>query len=683
MNILVLKNNVQFVSGMPPKKKLRLSGGDEARNKANERFKRYREKIKNDHEKDLNNKEKAKERARRHRQKDKELRNTSVAYREAQRCIWRRKNEERKSTKKSNVQQVEWEQFLKESSNENRVLSQRKRRRRERQAASRKIDVLNEKNEKLTKKIKNLQAQLWRKQRLGEKITVSKPESAGGLIRRSVGRPISKKALFWKYRIQTFLSNDDSSKFLPGQTIIDKSKFATKSKKRSWRGKRVAKRVLRYKMKDCYVMFKNVYPNFPYSMTTFFKMRPVNIVTAQKGAKKIKCVCTYHSNVSRKVSVLNKFCRQHKLDCLVVNNEETMSNLTICSSSTGMLPVDMVCINRQCSSCGPELILNHYFRLIELHSQTVFHWTKWENVSRKVLDKKTGLFVIKSFNEVVRKSGFLNEVLDELIADLKGFPLHIFRAKWQRQELRNIQQNLPENDVLMVADFSENLQIQFSEETIASHVKSSGVSLLVAAIYRHANHSTVNEPKILFENYNFFSDSSRHDHHFVHHCTSLIMNHLNGPGHEKDIQKLHRYTDGCSSQFRSRHCLRDLSYSMNDFGVEQVTFNYGETSEFKNVTDGLGGVVKKLISDSVLCDDELVLSSPKDIVNYAKNKFQFVKSTSSNISNDIDLDSRYFFLWKMKISIATDPTDSDKLFQVFSKQDVYAPLLQVSLNYED
>ena len=54
-----------------------------------------------------------------------------------------------------------------------------------------------------------------------------------------------------------------------------------------------------------------------------------------------------------------------------------------------------------------------------------------------------------------------------------------------------------------------------------------------------------------------------------------------------DVEVMHEWTDGCSAQYKSRHCMGDVSFSNSDFGYRTIR-NYFETSHAKGPQDGAG-----------------------------------------------------------------------------------------------
>lgn len=670
----------------------------------------YRQKLKDDPskaEKYKKVKEDAKRRKFNYTEKERQEREKDPNYKEASQALWRLEKRKKIST---TVEVVDWSEFEKENleMENKRQLSQQNRRRKERKIQSLNTQNLKEKNERLLKKVMSLRTQLSRKRKAEESLeqknrdnyqrakaampstplffaeTITKLMSSASpshktavkeVLKKRFGRAKKLSKLFlssnssttkktveslkrakiknldrkrqlrvWKYRVRQFLENEENSRILVGQTIIDKELTSTSRKPKCWSGRRVQKLVLRYKLVDLYEMMKLKYQNFPYKLKTFCKLRPKHIVPAKYGTKKAKCVCTIHSNIDRKLTAINKMCKENHLEHLVVSNSATLNLMTMCAKKDKSEFNAADCIFRQCTSCGPEMVLDHFAELIELHKSTMISWTMWQNVKRNKLNKKTGLVTEKQYNEVTSMATSVNELFTLLLKELSTFSGHIFRAKWQWKQLRSLQATLPIGHSLIIADFSENMRIEFSEETIASHVSPMAITLFVIALYRHASDSTENNRHILFENINIFSNSQQHDSHLVHHFLKVFMQHCNRFP-EQQFQILHRYTDGCSSQFRSRHCMRDVSYFREDHGVD-IVCNFGETAEFKNITDGLGGVIKQLVKNSILSDPDLVLSSHEKLLQYVKQKFEFHINPGKDENCGTDrreLDRRVFY----------------------------------------
>ena len=57
------------------------------------------------------------------------------------------------------------------------------------------------------------------------------------------------------------------------------------------------------------------------------------------------------------------------------------------------------------------------------------------------------------------------------------------------------------------------------------------------------------------------------------------------------MKVLHEWTDGCSAQYKSRHCMGDVAHSTSDFGYITIR-NFFETSHAKGPQDAAGANLK-------------------------------------------------------------------------------------------
>ena len=62
---------------------------------------------------------------------------------------------------------------------------------------------------------------------------------------------------------------------------------------------------------------------------------------------------------------------------------------------------------------------------------------------------------------------------------------------------------------------------------------------------------------------------------------------------------MHEFTDGCAAQYKSRHCIGELSCCVADFGFP-IRRNYFETSHAKGEQDAAGSHVKQQASLAVI-----------------------------------------------------------------------------------
>lgn len=68
---------------------------------------------------------------------------------------------------------------------------------------------------------------------------------------------------------------------------------------------------------------------------------------------------------------------------------------------------------------------------------------------------------------------------------LSKFSGHVFRSKWQADQLKCIKSKLPQNEAICIHDFSENYSCKDKIEIQSSYFQKTEVSIHVSIIYRH------------------------------------------------------------------------------------------------------------------------------------------------------------------------------------------------------
>ena len=110
------------------------------------------------------------------------------------------------------------------------------------------------------------------------------------------------------------------------------------------------------------------------------------------------------------------------------------------------------------------------------------------------------------------------------------------------------------------------------------------------------------------------SPDLRHDHHSVQGCRNIVVNYLKEIGYK--VELMHKWTDGCSVQYKSRHCMGDVSFSPLEFGFPTLR-NYFETSHAKGPQDGAIANLKHK-ADMAVFRREVVIQNAKDLFEFAK-----------------------------------------------------------------
>ena len=108
-----------------------------------------------------------------------------------------------------------------------------------------------------------------------------------------------------------------------------------------------------------------------------------------------------------------------------------------------------------------------------------------------------------------------------------------------------------------------------------------------------------------------------------------------------DVEVMDEWTDGCSAQYKSRHCMGDVSFSNSDFGFRTIR-NYFETSHAKGPQDGAEANLRHKADMAVIKGQE-VIQKVEDLYNFVQNNLK-TPSPSPYQSENVRLKRRIFFL---------------------------------------
>ena len=189
-------------------------------------------------------------------------------------------------------------------------------------------------------------------------------------------------------------------------------------------------------------------------------------------------------------------------------------------------------------------------------------------------------------------------------------------------------ENLPSGHVCCLHDYSESYSCQYQDQIQTLFFKSSSFDSRnnLAPSCSVTEHLFVISPDI------------KHDNDSVHECRALIAGYLKQINYP--ITVMHEWTDGCSSQYKSCHCMGDVSNSKMDFGFLTIR-NYFETSHAKGPQDGAGANLKHK-ADMAVVRRQVIIQNARDLYDYAKANLTEPSSTRYK-SQSVGLKRRIFF----------------------------------------
>ena len=239
-------------------------------------------------------------------------------------------------------------------------------------------------------------------------------------------------------------------------------------------------------------------------------------------------------------------------------------------------------------------------------------------------------------------------------------------AKWQRDHMDNLIENLPKDEVICVHDYSEGYSFRQQDELQSEYFDVAKVSLHITILYRHAVESvdgkisTDKEPTIIKEHLFVISNDEVQDFHSVHKAQELVNEYLEGQLKMK-IKQFHEFTDGCTAQYKSRHCIGDLSCCLADYGF-QIQRNFYETSHAKGEQDAAGSNVKQKVSQAVLRKTATIRNT-KNMKNYLEDNFSTPSTSFASRTKAVGMARRVFFYVPTSGDGAVNRKRPDRIFK--------------------
>lgn len=257
-------------------------------------------------------------------------------------------------------------------------------------------------------------------------------------------------------------------------------------------------------------------------------------------------------------------------------NKTKIAELSLCNYH-GMY-ANFSCLERKCEIYSPKKVSNF---LAITNTEDKMQWYCWKAIQVTAEDN-----TFKRVTSCVPKETSVGSFLKELEKDLQKYPGHIFRAKWQQNQVQTCIDNLEKNHVIMLMDFSEDYRCRFQNESQSAFFDQRQVSVHPFMCYYREK--VKNENEMLVEHSIIaISNDPKHDAFAVKVYEKKALELLNNEMGQ--IDHIFKFSDGAACQYKGKNTFAHLSKD-----EKTVTHNYFETSHGKSPCDGLGAVVKIL-----------------------------------------------------------------------------------------
>lgn len=405
------------------------------------------------------------------------------------------------------------------------------------------------------------------------------------------------------------------------------------------------KHILEKTQTEVFHDFKQKYPEIKIGQRYFASCKPFFVIPARIKDRN-SCCCRMHVETNMMFKSAMEYRRRHATENVKVYSHlsELVSD-TLCPLSDSASYHKKACIERTCTSCGVKKLELLREEEKGSNSDNQVQWQRFEYVD--IADKRK--------LKIVTKQTSVSEMFAYFLKLLEEYPAHQFWASWQNRQMQNLLQNLPLNHVCAVHDYSENYSCQHQDQIQSLYFGQTQVSIHVTVLHRHAV-PIDNEPEssVITEHLFVISPDLTHDSHAVHRNRQLIVDYLKEIG--CTVEMLHEWTDGCSAQYKSRHCMGDVSKSYQDFGFDTIR-NYFETSHAKGPQDGAGANLKYKC-DMAVIKRQACIQDAKDLYDFAQKEFQN-PAPSRYQSDNVKLKRRVYFY--------VDSVDRNRPYRLFKE----------------
>ncbi|GBN96229.1 hypothetical protein AVEN_174177-1 [Araneus ventricosus] len=378
--------------------------------------------------------------------------------------------------------------------------------------------------------------------------------------------------------IQTFYESDDISRLCPGKKdFVNVRTDDGKVQKQ--------KRLILCNLKEAYHQFKEQHTNIKIGFSKFAELRPKHCVLAGSNGTHSVCVCTIHQNMKL---MLHSIKPHHSLLKIM--------ELYVCSIE------NQKCMFGECSQCPKENFRNEIEKFEAFQNADEIIYKRWISTDRSTL---------------ITQVESTEEFLDSFVGCMPNLTKHHFIAKSQSKYLKDMKLNIPQEECIVLLDFSENYSFIVQDAIQGFHWENSQATIHPLVVYGKNS-----ENQLLTVSMCIISDHTIHDTATVFSFQTAVIPSIK----EKFplVKKLIYFSDGSSAQYKNRKNFVNICHHESDFELKSE-WHFFATSHGKSSCDGIGGTVKRLAARTSLHRPY------NNQILTAKDLFSFCTATITNI----------------------------------------------------
>lgn len=190
---------------------------------------------------------------------------------------------------------------------------------------------------------------------------------------------------------------------------------------------------------------------------------------------------------------------------------------------------------------------------------------------------------------------------------------HDFIAKEQSNFFKSQKENLNENEIIALMDFSENLAFEIQDAAQAYYYAKILCTIHPICIYYKKNGELKQQSIIII------AESLSHNVQAVYLFQTKLVQYVKSV---LGTKKIIFFSDGAPSQYKNKKNFLNLCLFNNDFGID-AEWNFFATSHGKSPCDALGGSFKR---NAKLHN----MKNPANPINSAKTLFDWSQTISNS-----------------------------------------------------
>ncbi|MES9881945.1 MAG: hypothetical protein ABW185_13790 [Sedimenticola sp.] len=378
------------------------------------------------------------------------------------------------------------------------------------------------------------------------------------MMKKTTKRSPQLRCIRMKQKICAFLERDDNSR-------IKADKKATITR----RGEKMQKRLLTDDMKHLHAkLLAEGQVTVSYSL--FCRLKPFWIVKPTERDRET-CLCKLHENLEMKLE------RAYSENIYNTQNMNELVKTITCSDRS------KECMYRECGICKDKRVPRN-----EFDEGKQVTWNMWKNQRiEKVKKNPEGEAVTKTVSMTVKEeeSGTLTTLADDIDKEMERGARHIFNIRHQYSALRQLRENLTDDDVVIHIDFSENYNCKYKTEIQSVHFGASQKQISL--------HTGVAYTKDEMYSFTTISDCLKHNPAAIWAHLDPVLDFVKSVK-DVPVNTIHVISDGPTTQYRNKQNFHLFSTRIFEKGFRRGTWNFLEAAHGKGAADGIGAVIKRL-----------------------------------------------------------------------------------------